>query len=245
MRIKPKDIYKEVWECRNFEITNLWQRSVFLGAFMLAIAAGYGTLIHGMLFPENDKVIIYEKQQDGNLYIKYSAELSVSLENSEEKANKITVYQHLAASGVSYLGIIFSMLWVMMAKGSKMWYERYEGGINYFTDGDYFNDLKVEDWKIPYYGNLQKLPSHKINDSIISPLAGYYSVSKVNCIIGIVGIYAWGVLNMLHFGLFLRNMNIIKNPVSIVFFAVAEGLLISASTYFLLYIFCRSGRDSR
>ena len=245
MRIKPKDIYKEVWECRNFEITNLWQRSVFLGAFMLAIAAGYGTLIHGMLFPENARAVIYEKQQDGSLYIKYSAELSVSQENSEEKADIITAYQHLAASGVCYLGIVFSMLWVMMAKGSKMWYERYEGGINYFTGSEYFDELRQEDLKMPYYGNLPRRPPHKISDSIFSPWAGYYSVSKVNCVIGIVGIYAWGVLNMLHFGLFLRNLNIIKNSLSLGIFAVAEGIFISVLTYFLLYILCRSGRDSR
>ena len=240
MRIKSKDIYKEVWECRNFEITNLWQRSVFLGAFMLAIAAGYGTLIHGLLFPENDRAVIYEKQQDGSLCIKYSAELSVFPENSEEKADIITAHQHFAASGVCYLGIVFSMLWVMMAKGSKMWYERYEGGINYFTDGDYFNDLKVEDLKIPYYGNLQKLASHKINDSIISPLAGYYSVSKVNCVIGIVGIYLWTFLEMFHFAKALSYS---------FFLETFQYILISFSqTVFIIMVlsrflksFCRSG----
>ena len=40
--LTPSKKHEEVWACRNFEISNLWQRSVFLGTFMLAIAAGYG-----------------------------------------------------------------------------------------------------------------------------------------------------------------------------------------------------------
>lgn len=39
------EIYKRLWECRDFELSTLWQRSVFLGAFMLAAYAGYGVLI--------------------------------------------------------------------------------------------------------------------------------------------------------------------------------------------------------
>lgn len=50
LELTPKKIYEEVWACRNFEISNLWQRSVFLGTFMLAIAAGYGVLASNMLF---------------------------------------------------------------------------------------------------------------------------------------------------------------------------------------------------
>ena len=39
------EIYERLWECRDFELSTLWQRSVFLGAFMLAAYAGYGVLI--------------------------------------------------------------------------------------------------------------------------------------------------------------------------------------------------------
>ena len=41
-KLTVKDLYKEFWECRNFEIDHLWQRSIFLAVFLLAIAAGYG-----------------------------------------------------------------------------------------------------------------------------------------------------------------------------------------------------------
>ena len=47
LELTPKKIYEEVWACRNFELSNLWQRSVFLGTFMLAIVAGYGGCVFG------------------------------------------------------------------------------------------------------------------------------------------------------------------------------------------------------
>ena len=43
-KLTAKDFYNEMWHCRDFELSHLWQRSVFLGAFMLAIATGYGAL---------------------------------------------------------------------------------------------------------------------------------------------------------------------------------------------------------
>lgn len=52
--ITPRDIYKTVWKCRDFELSTLWQRSAMLGAFMVAMYAGYGALLlnafeHGCL----------------------------------------------------------------------------------------------------------------------------------------------------------------------------------------------------
>lgn len=53
-KITPRDIYKTVWKCRDFELSTLWQRSAMLGAFMVAMYAGYGALLlnafeHGCL----------------------------------------------------------------------------------------------------------------------------------------------------------------------------------------------------
>lgn len=54
-RINAKDIYKEMLDGRKFELEHLWQRSVFLGAFMLAIAAAYGAIIMSMYFSDDTK----------------------------------------------------------------------------------------------------------------------------------------------------------------------------------------------
>lgn len=53
-KITPRDIYKTAWKCRDFELSTLWQRSAMLGAFMVAMYAGYGALLlnafeHGCL----------------------------------------------------------------------------------------------------------------------------------------------------------------------------------------------------
>ena len=34
IKLTSKDIYRAYWHCRDFEITHLWQRSVFLTAFI-------------------------------------------------------------------------------------------------------------------------------------------------------------------------------------------------------------------
>ena len=48
-KLTVKDLYKEFWECRNFEIDYLRLRSIFLAVFLLAIAAGYGIFVNDHL----------------------------------------------------------------------------------------------------------------------------------------------------------------------------------------------------
>lgn len=152
------DLYKEVWEGRNFEISHLWQRSVFLATFMLAIMAGYGALL---------------------------------LELLKVKPSCTPTKYHLVAVLLCYLGYIFSLLWVMMAKGSKFWYERYERAISVLV-----KDSIEKNQDIPYYGNLPK--PYEMNDSVLNTSAGHYSVSKINICIGIIGIFAWSIINVVH-----------------------------------------------
>ena len=163
------DLYKEVWEGRNFEISHLWQRSVFLATFMLAIMAGYGTLLLQLL-----------KVKPCCTPTKY----------------------HLVAVFLCYLGYIFSLLWVMMAKGSKFWYERYERAISVFIK----NRIEKNSF-VPYYGNLPK--PYEMNDSVLNTSAGNYSVSKINICIGIIGLFAWSIINVVHSVFFF--LNICKN----------------------------------
>ena len=39
--------------CRDLELSNLWQHSVFLGTFLVLCFIGYGVLVHSMLKLEN------------------------------------------------------------------------------------------------------------------------------------------------------------------------------------------------
>ena len=43
IKLTSKDIYRAYWHCRDFEITHLWQRSVFLGLRLLG--GGYAVCI--------------------------------------------------------------------------------------------------------------------------------------------------------------------------------------------------------
>ena len=44
-KISWLDVYKTLWKCRDLEISTLWQRSIMLGAFMVATYTGYGALV--------------------------------------------------------------------------------------------------------------------------------------------------------------------------------------------------------
>lgn len=200
-----KDVYKELWEGREFELTHLWQRSVFLGAFMLAIAAGYGHVAEKIFFSNN--------------------------------ACKVTSCQHLAAITLCYLGLAFSMLWVMMAKGSKYWSERYEVSITKMYEEDYYGSkLKNSD---PYYSNLVKLKDSEISDNLFSPLAGRYSVSRVNVSIGIIGIIAWSILNMIHAGMWIEKTYTFHR-LRCALFGIGQCLIISVLIFLILNILCHS-----
>ena len=173
-----KDLYEELFKCRDFEIDHLWQRSVFLGAFLLAVAAGYGTFVN--------------------------AHIADIIKNGE---GPMTKYFHGICLGLAGLGIIFSQLWIMMAKGSKRWQERFEESIAFFykkeTDTKIKKELfekkltqRISEKSIPYFG---KLNEKEIKNSLLSTKGGEYSVSRINIIIGQVSCFAWMALAGIHF----------------------------------------------
>lgn len=179
-KFNAKDYYNELQHGRELEIDNLWKRSVFLGAFILAIAAGYGNLALKIL--TNGK----------------SAPLIV----------------HLAAAGLCILGVTFSILWIMMAKGSKFWYEAYEGAIGDCLAPDYGKDSRDNGLKLhneifdrftkdkltntDIYEVRKPDDNKTVDCNILTTHAGAFSVSRINVLIGIVCFIAWGGLLIIH-----------------------------------------------
>lgn len=53
-KINIKDIHQTFWRCRDFELSNLWQRSVFLTAFLVLFFTAYGTILSKMLDISHD-----------------------------------------------------------------------------------------------------------------------------------------------------------------------------------------------
>lgn len=104
-QLTEKDIYMNWWRCRDFELSHLWQRSVFLSAILLLCFTGYGMLIARMF----DSA----KNHDG-----FSLLLIM---------NNIAVV-------FCFFGFVLSTFWIMMAKGSKAWHETIENTISVYEN---------------------------------------------------------------------------------------------------------------
>ena len=233
--IRPKDAYERMWDCRNFEISHLWQRSVFLATFLIAIAGAYGTLLINMYFPSEQSTVIVktivQDETNGN------AESEKVVKKIEFEQNPESYQQHLIAACLCWLGIVFSILWIMMAKGSKYWFEKYEKGIcKYEEDNDVIKNLHG----YPLHVSLPPLAPNKYNDNIFSTKAGKYSVSKVNASIGIIALVVFSILEILHFAKFLH---IRFNPLTCLqytLFSISIWFAIGAVIFGALRFLCKS-----
>jgi len=75
---------------------------------------------------------------------------------------------------IAALGVIFSLAWVCVNKGSKFWQENWE---------EHIYNLEIE-----YYGYLYSTPSPKLFNKTT------FSVSKVNLIISYFVLAVWGLI---------------------------------------------------
>jgi len=231
-QIDPKDAYERTWSCRDFEISHLWQRSVFLAVFLIAIAGAYGNILMSMYFPnEQNSILVSFKAENKD-------EFKEPVKKIEYTAKAITYQQQGIATGVCWLGITFSLLWVMMAKGSKYWFERYEAGICHYEESYAGEKLRNEDCS--YHGKMPTLPPYLYDENVFSTKAGHYSVSKVNATIGIVSLIAFSFLAMFHFGRFL-DLRITKlNNLQCALFSISHWLLLGSFLLMILRFLCKS-----
>ena len=155
-QVSLKEIRKDYYKIRKFEIQNLWQRSIFLATFIVLLFTGYGTLL--------EKLMSYDGLQ--------------------------SIIGHIICCLLALTGSIFSILWIMMAKGSKAWFEIYESKI-----GDIEKEIILN---IPEDHRMQGGSPEKLNNSLRSWDPGAYSVSKINILIGQELWVIWIVIFCLH-----------------------------------------------
>ena len=155
-RVPLKELRKEFYKIRKFEIQNLWQRSIFLATFIVLLFTGYGAFL--------EKLMSYDGLQ--------------------------SIIGHIICCLLALIGSIFSMLWIMMAKGSKAWFEIYERRIG--------NIEKEKILNIPEDYRMQEGSPEKLNNSLWSRDPGAYSVSKINILIGQVLWLIWILIFALH-----------------------------------------------
>lgn len=189
-RITTKDIRDSLWRCRDFELSHLWQRSIFLTTILILCFTGYG--------------VVTMKLFDNIEYIVGSSAYTL---------NNIALVLCL-------VNIVFSCLWIMMAKGSKAWYERYERAIDAFEyNSEYVNDEVINTGVKKYgngtkpvggfqYPNLKDYDKPDIRDCIFSCKGGAYSPSKINIAIGQIAFVIWCLAFGIHYYLSTRNFHL-------------------------------------
>lgn len=176
--ISRKEIRKGFYKCRDFELANLWQRSIFLSAFLILCFTGYGYILVKII-----EII------------------------SSNNANKDSLpYLHLVAIGIGVLNFLFSILWIMMGKGSKAWYEIYETAIC-----DIDKEI-IEDGDDKYrMGNLALDKTKPFDNKLLSRNAGPFSVSKINIGIGQLCLWLWGIIIVFHS---ILNIKFLWTPIT-------------------------------
>jgi bacitracin transport system permease protein len=153
--VKLKEIRQDFYKLRNFEISNLWQRSIFLFSMILLLFTGYGNLVFKLL-----------------------------------EKNENTLLIHELCCFVALLGFVFSLIWIMMAKGSKAWFEVYEKKITSIEEILQINEI----WRMG-----SRCTPHELDDNLLKRNAGPYSVSKLNIFIGQILVFVWLLIVIIHY----------------------------------------------
>lgn len=106
--------------------------------------------------------------------------------------DSIKLILHEIAGFMVLIGLIFSIIWTMMGKGSKAWYEVQEKRIKRIEEKlfgkEYDGFLDGDDCSLK-----------ALDICIFSCKAGKYSVSKLNIFIGVALSIIWIILFVFHF----------------------------------------------
>lgn len=187
--VEPKDLHDLMWKCRDLEIDNLWKRSTLLATFLVIFWTGLGYTFYKYidLRLDNEKIFIL-KSYIGNFFL-------------------------LGIQIYAMLGSFISFLWICMTKGSKAWFEFFEGHIDslvseenrvlFFSKElvDRLNDNKY----IPYNGKYPQNFRRDWSNSILKPSGGAFSPSRINTVIGIVSFLLFSFIEIAMFYFVLTN----------------------------------------
>ena len=114
---KLKELYTRYNKCRDLELDRFWKNSVFVWCFLLLCFTALGKIVFD-----------YNTQYDLQLL---------------HKGLKEEDY-YLFALIISIIGLIFSHIWVWMARGLKAWYEVFEMAIWQMETKDNVFDFSPE-----------------------------------------------------------------------------------------------------
>lgn len=243
-KVTKHDLYDTLWSSRDFEISHLWQRSIFLATFLVLLFTIFFSTLDTIFFDKDEAEDKYNTVSVTSSYIGKSNTI-VSVEEVENKDINI-LFSAMILDVLCLAGFSFSVLWLCMAKGSKYSYERHEAGIQtlYYNQHGFFDDdlnhqLFVDryekmwnggDYKCtPHHGTLP-LPDYSY--SFRSFKGSSFSTSKINIMIGHIFIMAWVVMNF--FQLFLLK----GASCPLICIVILSLICVFLLYYFLYYLLC-------
>lgn len=143
--------YKIVWQAYDSEIKNLWQRSVFLGTFMVLAWTGYASIA---------KKILEECKKSCPANIDHYAFTALTL---------------------CFVLMILSLLWIAMAKGSKFIQEAHEKHLKeYNSSKNLYCDFEIYETRIENKNDnllmLGVLEPYRYSVSKINIVLGWFSL---------------------------------------------------------------------
>ena len=182
IRVSHKELRETFYKLRDFEISNLWQRSIFLSALLVLFFPAYGVLVSKIL--------------DGTDFT-YRVDLVVNngilVSKILEGTDNTIIYNEICCA-LALCAIAFSIIWIMMAKGSKAWYEVYEIKI---CEIEKEEDLEIEEEYS--MGGMGKKTWKGADTNLMTNKAGQYSVSKLNILIGRFLMIIWTIIFAIHY----------------------------------------------
>lgn len=252
--VNSNNLLDNLWRARDLEISNLWQRSIFLATFI--------ALLFTLFFSQFNKIIDKKYSIEVNLQneptqiiagvnpsetkFKYYGEGGVFVFNIDQSqiANSYNgLNEFICLVLICEFGLIMSTLWVAMARGSKTSYERIEGGIDVFQKqaNDLFDntvaDLKRKMWfeRIYSFGTKYYFPVHgdlktpnKVSYRASIKKGCFYSLSKINIILGYIFMLVW-------FGLLILSVSITA-PIELENYIIQTVLLFLVANFICFMI---------
>lgn len=196
------------------EISRLWQRLIFLGALLGIIFAGYGSALLKFL----DCVCVCENEFLYNQLLNF------------------------VCIGIAFFGVLFSGLWIMMAKGSKAWQEKYERTLFGFICKNIEKDNANKNADLEAFANegfahgyLRAIDPDNFSNSLVKNKAGAYSVSRINIVLGIISLGFWLIVGIVHSLLISSS---VWNAIIKFLRAFIHSNYFAAVVFFLLSLVC-------
>ena len=202
-----KEIHDKLWDARNEEINHLWQRSIFLAAFLTVLITVYFTFAGSVLSDGKEITGSISGAETYHVDISYESPEEIDDEDGKSLYDSLKEFisnrELLILEALSIVGFSFSVLWICMARGSKLSYERIEEGINKAYEGSFFDEELSNAIKKDFIENLfafgdythtpmhGSLPDPDYSFRYFAVEGSKHSLSKVNILIGYVFMALW------------------------------------------------------